>query len=57
MTYRRIVSWGLIAGITYTEMQDLTPGFLLDEFVMHRQFAENMLGASRGDDSWQAESM
>lgn len=57
MTYRRIVSFGLIAGLTYTEMQDMTPGFVLDCYVLRRDYDENMSGIRRGESSWPVESM
>lgn len=49
MTYRRIVSFGLIAGLTYTDMQDMAPGFVLDCYVLRRNYDEAMHGIKRGD--------
>ena len=49
LTYRRIVSFGLIAGLTYTEMQDMAPGFVLDCYVLRRNYDEAMHGIKRGD--------
>ena len=58
MTYRRIVSWGLIAGLTYTEMQGMQPGMILDEFILRRNYDDQMHGIKRGEeDQWQAASM
>ena len=58
MTYRRIVSWGLIAGLSYTEMQGMQPGMILDEFILRRNYDDQMHGIKRGeDDQWQAGSM
>ena len=58
MTYRRIVSWGLIAGLTYTEMQEMQPGLILDEFILRRNYDDIMHGIKRGEDgTWQAGSM
>ena len=58
MTYRRIVSWGLIAGLTYTEMQGMQPGMILDEFILRRNYDDQMHGIKRGEgDTWQAGSM
>ena len=58
MTFRKIVSYGLIAGLTYTEMQDLRPGFVLDQFILRRNYDDVMHGIKRGeDDTWQAASM
>lgn len=55
MTYRKIVSYGLIAGLTYTEMQDLRPGFVLDQFILRRNYDDVMHGIRRGETEWQAE--
>ena len=58
MTYRRIVSWGLIAGIRFTEMQDMQPGFIMDAYILRRNYDDMMHGIQRGDDGgWQAASM
>lgn len=38
MTYRKIVSYGLIAGLTYTEMQKLAPGFVIDMYLMKQRY-------------------
>lgn len=57
MTYRKIVSWGLIAGFTYTELQDMSPGFVLDAYILRRNYDDQMHGIRRGDkDKWQATS-
>lgn len=58
MTFRRIVSWGLIAGLTYTEMQGMQPGFILDAFILRRNYDDQMHGIKRGeDDKWQTASI
>ena len=54
MTFRKIVSYGLIAGLTYTEMQDLRPGFVLDQFILRRNYDDVMHGIKRGESEWQA---
>lgn len=56
MTFRRIISWGLIAGLTYTEMQDMTPGFLLDQYIYRRNYDDQMHGIQRGENTWQMTS-
>lgn len=33
MSYRRLVAFGLIAGMTYTEIHRETPGFILDMYA------------------------
>ena len=54
MTFRKIVSYGLIAGLTYTEMMDLSPGFVMDCFIRRRDYDDEMHGIRRGDNSWEA---
>jgi len=49
MTHRKIVSWGLIAGLTYTEMQELKPGFILDCFLQRMDYDDVMHGIKRGE--------
>ena len=50
MTYRKLVSYGLIAGLTYTEMQDMQPGFVLDCFIRRRDYDDAMHGIKRGEE-------
>lgn len=50
MTYRRICSWGLIAGLTFTEMQDMAPGMVLDLFILRRNYDDVLHGIRRGDE-------
>lgn len=58
MTYRRIISWGLIAGLRYTEMESMQPGMILDEFIFRRDYDDQMHGIKRGESgTWQAASM
>ena len=52
MTYRYIVSCGLIAGLSYTEMADMNPGFVLDCFIRRRNYDDMMHGIRRGDENW-----
>ena len=49
MTYRKVISWGLIAGLTYTEMQDMPPGMIVDAFILRRDYDETMHGVKRGE--------
>ena len=54
MTYRRIVSWGLIAGLRYADMMDMQPGFILDMFILRRNYDDMMHGIQRGEGGqWQ----
>ena len=57
MTYRQVVSYGLTAGLSYSEMQDLEPGFVLDCFILRRNYDDLMHGIRRGENSWQPGSM
>ena len=38
MTYRRVISYGLIAGLSYGEMQEMAPGEVLDCFIYRRTY-------------------
>ena len=38
MTYRRTVSYGLIAGLRYEEIRDMLPGEVLDLFIYRREY-------------------
>ena len=53
MTFRRIISWGLIAGLSHTEIQDMQPGVILDVFIYRRTYDEQLHGIRRGEDNWQ----
>lgn len=53
MTFRRIIAWGLIAGLSFSEMQDRQPGFILDCFILRRTYDDQMHGIRRGEDHWQ----
>lgn len=52
MTFRYIISCGLIAGLSYTEMADMKPGFVLDCFIRRRNYDDMMHGIRRGDENW-----
>lgn len=38
VTSRQVYSYGLIAGLTYTEMREMLPGFILDAFVRRLKY-------------------
>ena len=38
MTYRKTVSYGLIAGLRYEEIRELLPGEVLDFFIYRRNY-------------------
>ena len=49
MTFRKIISYGLIAGLTYTEMMDMQPGFVIDCYVFRQNYDDVLHGIKRGD--------
>lgn len=51
MTFRRITAWGLIAGLAYTDMRDMTPGFILDCYILRRNYDDMMHGIQRGEET------
>jgi len=48
MTYLRVVSFGLIAGLSLDEMHRMTPGQVLDVFVYRREYDDVMHWIQRG---------
>lgn len=34
-------------------MQEMTPGFVLDMFILRRNYDDQMHGIKRGEDNWQ----
>lgn len=50
MTPRTVTAWGLIAGVTLTEQQNVTPGFLCDLYVLRRKYDDEQHGISRDTD-------
>lgn len=38
MTTREIYGKGLIAGLTYTEMRHMFPGFILDQYIWRSKY-------------------
>lgn len=38
MTYRKVVSYGLIAGLRYEEIRDKLPGEVLDLFIYRQKY-------------------
>lgn len=47
MTYRKVIGYGLIAGMRVSEMQDMTPGEVLDYFIFRRSYDDARLGIRR----------
>ena len=48
MTYLRVVSFGLIAGLSLDEMNRMKPGQVLDIFVYRREYDDVMHWIQRG---------
>ena len=42
------MSYGLIAGIRYHDMDDMSPGEILDCFMWRRQYDDQQHGIQRG---------
>ena len=47
MTPRTVTAWGLIAGISWTEQQNMEPGILCDLFVLRRAYDDEQHGIRR----------
>ena len=42
-----MIHWGLVAGLTYTEMQDMGPGMILDMYIWKRKYDDQQHGIRR----------
>ena len=47
MTPRKILGYGLVAGLRYDEMMDMRPGEILDLFIYRRNYDDQMHGIER----------
>lgn len=47
MTKREVVSFGLIAGMTYGEMLRMSPGMIVDLYVYRRRYDDEQHGIHR----------
>lgn len=47
MRFREVVSYGLIAGLSYSEMRNLAPGLILDLFVLRRNYDDTQHSITR----------
>ena len=45
MTYRRVVSCGLIAGLTMSEINRMRPGEVLDYYVYRMRYDQNNIAS------------
>lgn len=48
MTVRTLRSYGLTAGLRYDDMDNLSPGEILDLFIMRRKYDDNQHRIQRG---------
>ena len=42
-----MIHWGLVAGLTYTEMGDMTPGMIVDMYIWRRKYDDQQHGIKR----------
>ena len=47
MTYRQVVSYGLIAGLTYDQTMRTPPGMVLDLYLYRRDYDDQQHGLVR----------
>lgn len=47
MTPRTVTSYGLVAGVSYTETRSLSPGLLCDLYLMRQKYDDAMHGIKR----------
>lgn len=47
MTYRMMVSRGLIAGLTYSETRSMRPGAVIDMFLYRQRYDDQQHGIKR----------
>lgn len=47
MTYRMVVHFGLVAGLTLTEMRALAPGMICDLYVLRQRYDDQQHGIKR----------
>ena len=42
-----MIHWGLVAGLTYTEMRRMKPGLIVDCYVWRRAYDDDQHGIKR----------
>ena len=47
MTYRQVVSYGLIAGLSYDQVMGTPPGMVLDLYLYRRDYDDQQHGLVR----------
>ena len=50
MTWRRIIHYGLTAGLSYHEMGRMPPGLVCDLYIMRQAYDDDEHGVSRPKD-------
>ena len=48
MTYRKLLSWGLIAGLSFNDMRGMAPGLVLDLYIRRREYDYTLNGIQAG---------
>ena len=43
-----MIHWGLIAGLSYTEMGDMPPGMIVDFYIWRQAYDDEQSGIKRG---------
>ena len=44
-----MIHWGLTAGLTFTEMGEMSIGMILDQYIWRRAYDDEQHGIRRGD--------
>lgn len=47
LTWRRVTGWGLIAGLSLTEQRDMTPGAVMDLYLIRQDYDDEQHGIRR----------
>lgn len=42
-----MIHWGLVAGLTYTEMGEMSPGMIVDLYIWRRTYDDQQHGIKR----------
>jgi len=48
LTYRKLLSWGLIAGLSFNDMRGMAPGLVLDLYIRRREYDYTLHGIQTG---------
>lgn len=48
MTRRTVIHYGLVAGLSYSEMGPLAPGLICDLFALRQKYDDEIHGIRRG---------